>query len=70
MLGVAVLTSSLLAGYDMAIARRASRIHMFGYASMLALTIFVNLDTEFPRIGFVRLDSADVVLESVRAGMK
>jgi hypothetical protein len=70
MLGVAVLTSSLLAGYDMAVARRASRIHMIGYASMLALTIFVNLDTEFPRIGFVRLDSADVVLESVRAGMK
>jgi hypothetical protein len=70
MLAAAVLTSSLLAGHDMAGSPRASRFHMIGYAAMLALTVYVTLDIEFPRLGFVRIDFADQAFVDLKAGMK
>jgi hypothetical protein len=70
MLAAAVLTSSLLAGYDMAKSTKVSRFHMIGYAAMISLTVYVTLDIEFPRLGFVRIDFADQALVALRATMK
>lgn len=69
-LGAAVLGSSLLAGYDMAGSRKMSRMHMVVYALMVSLAVYVTIDVEFPRLGFVRIDAADQAFVDVKAEMK
>jgi len=70
MLGVLPLTSSLLAGYGMATGRKRSWMHMLGFVVIMAGTVYVILELEFPRLGFVRLDAIDHVLVEVRESMK
>jgi hypothetical protein len=41
-----------------------------GFACIVAFTVFVILDIEYPRRGWVRLDATDQVLVAVRASMK
>jgi hypothetical protein len=69
MLGALALMSSLLAGYAMAGGRSRSWIHLIGFALILATTVYVILDLEFPRLGMVRIDSFDRVLVELRATM-
>ena len=40
------------------------------FAGVVAFTVYVILDIEYPRLGWVRLDAIDQVLVNVRAGMK
>jgi len=54
----------------MAASKKASLIHMIGYAAMISLTVYVTLDIEFPRIGLVRIDAADAAMVELRDGMK
>jgi hypothetical protein len=68
MLGVVALLGSLFAGYGMATSPR-SRVHMVGFAAVLAIALFVIIDFEFPRLGFIRIDSADSLLVDVRKSM-
>jgi len=63
------LASSLLAGYGLAGGSRPSWLHMVGFAAITALAIFVILDLEYPRLGFIRIDPADRVLIELRASM-
>jgi hypothetical protein len=70
MLGVLALLSSLLAGYAMAGERSRSWIHTLSFALMMATTVYVILDLEFPRLGFIRIDAMDRVLYELRASMK
>ncbi len=70
MLGALALMSSLLAGYAMAGGRSRSWIHVIGFALILATTVYVILDLEFPRLGMVRIDSSDRILVELRATMK
>jgi len=60
--------SALLAGHQSA-RGRADRVHQIGFASIIALTVYVILDIEYPRLGWVRIDAIDQVLIAVRAGM-
>ena len=69
MLGVLALMSSLLAGYAMAGGKWRSWIHILGFALILGSTVYVILDLEFPRIGFIRVDSFDQLLVEVRQSM-
>ncbi len=69
-LGLLVIATSLLAGYGMAGAKKRSWIHMLAYALIMAATLYVILDMEYPRFGLIRLDSADHVLMDVRNSMK
>jgi hypothetical protein len=69
-LGVLMLASALLAGFEMAEGKRPSRFHMVLYPLVLAIAIFVIIDIEFPRTGFVRIESADHFLTDLRATMK
>jgi len=64
------LASALLAGYQSAAAKAYHWVHQLGFASIVAFTVFVILDIEYPRLGWVRLDATDQVLVSVRASMK
>jgi hypothetical protein len=69
LVGVALL-SSLLAGHAMAKRGRRSWLHMLLYAGIVALTLYVVLDLENPRVGLIRLDAADKamtdLLQSIR----
>ena len=68
-LGVLVLVSSLLAGFGMAKAGSQSPIHLFGFAAIMALSIYLILDIEYPRLGLVRIDTFDQPLIELRKGM-
>lgn len=69
MLGLLALTSSLLAGYAMAGGKSGSWIHIIGFALIMATTVYVILDLEFPRVGFIRVNAADRVLIELRESM-
>jgi len=64
------LAAALLAGYQSATEKARDWVHQIGFAAMLALTLYVILDIEHPRLGLVRIDAIDQVIVDVRAGMK
>ena len=59
-----------LAGYGMTGDRMVRRTHAIAFAAVLTATIWVIIDLEFPRAGFIRIDAADQLLVDVREGMK
>ena len=63
------LVAALLAGYQSAGEKGYDWVHKVGFAAIVAATVYVILDIEFPRLGFVRLDAIDQLLVNVRAGM-
>ena len=70
MLIALALASALLAGYQSAGEKGYDWLHKIGFAGIVAFTVYVILDIEYPRLGWVRLDAIDEVLVQVRAGMK
>jgi hypothetical protein len=70
LLGAITLASSLFAGYSMGEAPSRSWLHMLGFSAILALSIYVILDLEYPRVGLINLEAFDQVLVDVRNGMK
>jgi hypothetical protein len=70
MIGVLALMSSLLAGYAMAGGKTRSWIHVIGFALIMATTVYVILDLEFPRLGIIRVDAFDQVLVELRQSMQ
>jgi hypothetical protein len=70
MLIALALASALLAGYQSAGEKDYDWLHKIGFAAIVAFTVYVILDIEYPRLGWVRLDAIDEVLVNVRAGMK
>ena len=70
MLVLFALASALLAGYQVAGEKGYTWIQKIGFAAIISLTIYVILDMEYPRRGFIRIDAIDQVLVSTRAGMK
>jgi hypothetical protein len=69
MLTVLVLVSGLLAGYGMAKSERQSTPHLFGFAAIMSLSVYLILDIEYPRLGLVRIDSFDQSLIDLRKSM-
>jgi hypothetical protein len=61
--------SALLAGHGMSGSPVRSWLHIVGYAAVLALTVYLILDMEFPRMGFIRVDAFDQVLVELRRSM-
>ena len=64
------LGCSLLAGYGMAEGKYRSWIHILGFAVIMGISVFVILDLEYPRMGFIRLDAYDQVLVELRQKMQ
>jgi hypothetical protein len=64
------LLSGLLAGYAMAERKRRSWLHIFLYAAVVAVTIYVVLDLDSPRSGLIRLDAADGALVKLRDSIR
>jgi hypothetical protein len=70
MLGVLVLVSALFAGFGMAKTTRQSWLHLVAFSAVLALAVYLILDLEFPRLGLIRVTSADQAFVELRATMK
>jgi hypothetical protein len=69
MMAVLALMSALLAGYAMAGGKIRSWIHVVGFAFILAATVHVILDLEYPRLGLIRANSFDRILVDLRKSM-
>ena len=62
LLYVLSLAAALIAGYGMAVNERRSWLHQLGYALIMAGSVYVILEIEYPRAGLIRLDSHDQAL--------
>ena len=69
MLGLLVLMSGLIAGFGMAKTKKQSSLHLFGFAAIMAISIYLILDIEHPRLGLVRINSFDQAFIELRATM-
>jgi len=69
MLGALTLACSLFAGYDMAARQRLNFLHAAGFALVVAVTVYVIVDLEYPRVGLIRMTDSDQVLADLRKQM-
>lgn len=69
MLGALTLACSLFAGYDMAIWRKRNLLHSIAFAVVLSVTVYVIIDLEYPRLGFIQMSESDQVLVDLRRSM-
>jgi hypothetical protein len=63
------LAAALLAGYGAAGAARRPWLHTLVFAAVIAVSVYVIVDLEFPRFGFIRVDDFDQALVALRATM-
>ncbi|HSD42916.1 MAG TPA: DUF4239 domain-containing protein [Burkholderiales bacterium] len=70
MLFALALLGALLAGYSMASAKVRDWVHMATFALALAGAVYVILDIEYPRFGFIRVEAFDQVLIDLRQSMR
>ena len=63
------LAASLLAGYGMTGSKVRRWFHMLGFALVVAFTVYVIMDLEYPRLGLIRVDAFDQALVDLRASM-
>ena len=62
------LVAALVAGHGMGGAA-PSWIHVSAFSLAMAMTVYVILDVEYPRLGFIRIDGTDHVLVELRKSM-
>ena len=60
MLIALAFASALLAGYQLAAQKDYDWVHKIGFAGIVAFTVYVILDIEYPRLGFVRIDAIEM----------
>ena len=70
MLFMVALASALLAGHGLARGERRNWLHMVGFAATIAVTVYVILDLEFPRLGLIRVEAFDQALVDLLKSMK
>jgi hypothetical protein len=66
---VVLALCSILAGYRVGISAQWSRLHRASFVLILAVTYYVIIDLEYPRVGLIRVDSIDDLLRQLRASM-
>jgi hypothetical protein len=69
LLAVLALACAYVVGLGMSKRPQPSQLHILLFAMVLALTAYVILNLEFPRLGFVRLDTIDALIYQARAAM-
>lgn len=70
MLAALGVMGGVLIGYELSEKRRREWLHMLAFALVMAATLYVILDLEFPRRGLIRIDEADQVLIDLMADME
>lgn len=69
LLGFFALVGSSLVGYSGSVNKDRSSFHTLTFGIVLSLTIYVIVDLEFPRLGLIRADGADLVMVELRQSM-
>src|SRR5687768_12215635 len=69
MVGITALAASLFAGYNMSNSATRNWLFMVLLAGTISVVTFVIVDIEYPRLGFVRVDSFDRELVRLRASL-
>jgi hypothetical protein len=69
LLYILALLSSLLAGQSMAESNNRKWLSMILFALAVSITVYVICDLEYPRLGLIRVDTADKVLIDLRKDM-
>lgn len=64
------LVGALLVGYSTSRNKDRKWLHTVIFAAFLSLTVYVIVDVEFPRLGLIRIDSADQALIDLRKTME
>ena len=59
-----------MVGYGMASNKARNWLHMLGLSFVMAVSVYVILDIEYPRLGFIRVDSFNQALVELRESMK
>ena len=62
LLGAFSLTCSALVGYGISQNPARSWLHSITFAAVVTVTVYVIVDLEFPRVGLIRVDSADAAI--------
>jgi hypothetical protein len=62
MLGLTIVASSSLAGYSMSASGTRDWTFTIAFACVLGAALYMILDYEYPRVGFIRVDPVDQVL--------
>lgn len=61
-LWVAAMLASLIAGHATAGVASKHNLHVVAFAVLMSLALWVAVDFDYPRAGFVRLDDFDSIL--------
>jgi hypothetical protein len=69
MLSALALAGATLVGYGMSGGKKRGWLHMVSFAAVMAVTVYVILDIEYPRLGLIRVDVIDQVLVDLRQSM-
>ncbi|WP_233237279.1 hypothetical protein [Bordetella sp. LUAb4] len=69
LLGVLALLCACIVGLNLSSDGGRGWFHQALYALVMTATLYVIVDLEFPRVGYIRLDQIDSLLESQRASM-
>jgi hypothetical protein len=70
MLVLTVIASSALVGYTMSSSAARDWVSTLIFALTISIALYVILDYEFPRVGFIRIDPVDQVLVETLKQMK
>lgn len=70
LLFVITLIASVLAGNRMSGSTTRNWLFVLAFAGVMAVSVYVILDLEYPRFGLIRVDSFDEMLSNLRAYMK
>lgn len=63
------LHSAVLAGYRLAQDDTKSRLHRASFAAVMALTLFITLNMEYPRFGMLDMGNVDRPLKTFISGL-
>jgi hypothetical protein len=69
MLGALALACALFAGYDMSQCSRLNVLHSLAFAAVFSVTIYVIVDLEYPRAGFITITDSDQAMMDLRRSM-
>ena len=70
LLGGLCLVGALLVGQGTAASKARSWFYPMVFAAILSSAIYVIVDIEYPRLGFVRVEGADQILTDLRKSMQ
>lgn len=70
LLFVIALICAFIAGHSLASAKSRAWLYAVGFALLTCASIYVILEIEYPRIGFIKIEKYDQALVDVRTSMK